>query len=337
MLNIEKKVRVVTGCKPDCIPESVLTSTEPVILKGLVSGWPIVQAGLKSDEEASQYVRQFYQGETVIAFLGDASHGGRIFYDESLTGFNFQSVHTKLDFALDQFHEHRDNINAPTIYIGSTVLDAYLPGFRQENDLALSQFKPLASIWISNQCRIAAHWDGPNNIACSVVGHRRFTLFPPDQLANLYVGPLDKTPAGQSISLVDFYNPDFDKYPKFREALVHAQVADLEPGDALFLPGMWWHHVESLGKFNVLVNYWMRELPAYYGAALDVLNHAILSIRGLPAEQKKAWKQLFNHYVFECDDKNFEHIPEAARGVLGEMTDDTARKIRALLLSKLNR
>lgn len=337
MLNIEKKVKVVLGCKPNEIPESVLTSHEPLILKGLVADWPIVKAGLKSNAEASHYIRQFYQGEPVVAFLGDAEQGGRFFYDEKLTGFNFDSVNTKLDYALDQLHENRDNLNPPAIYIGSTMVDAYLPGFRKENDLALNEHKPFVSIWISNKCRIAAHWDGPSNIACSVVGHRRFTVFPPNQIDNLYVGPFDKTPAGQSISLVDFYNPDFDKYPKFSEALKFAQVADLEAGDALFLPSMWWHHVESLGTFNVLVNYWMRDLPAYYGAAVDVLKHALLSLKGLPDEQKKVWQHMFNYYIFEYDKKNFEHIPEAALGSLGDISDDDARRIRSLLLSKLNR
>lgn len=337
MLNIEKKVKVVLGCKPNEIPESVLASHEPLILKGLVAEWPIVKAGQQSDEEASQYIRQFYKGEPVVAFLGDASQGGRFFYNEDLTGFNFDSVSTKLDYALDQFYENRNNLNPPTIYIGSTMVDAYLPGFRKENDLALNRLNPFVSIWISNKCRIAAHWDGPSNIACSVVGHRRFTVFPPSQIDNLYVGPFDKTPAGQSISLIDFYNPDFQKYPKFRQALEFAQVADLEPGDALFLPSMWWHHVESLEKFNVLVNYWIRDLPAYYGAAVDVLKHALLSLKGLPEEQKKIWQHMFNYYIFEYDKKNFEHIPDAALGSLGDITDDDARRIRSMLLSKLNR
>jgi len=308
-----------------------------LILKGLVSHWPIVKASLKSDMDAMKYILQYYKGESVLAFLGEAREDGRIFYDESLTGFNFKTANAKLDFALDQLASCDGKANSPTIYIGSTLIDSYLPGFRAENDLSLRQYNPRVSIWISNRCRVAAHWDGPKNIACSVVGKRRFTLFPPDQLENLYVGPLDKTPAGQSISLVDFYNPDFHRYPKFKEALKHAQVAELEPGDALFLPSMWWHHVESLGAFNVLVNYWLRETPAFFAGGLDALDHAILAIKDLPEEQRKAWKNLFNYYVFDYDKKNFEHLPEPALGSLGEISEDTARRLRAQLLGRLNR
>ncbi len=337
MFDSIKKVKVVGGCTPETIGVDVLLSQEPLILKGLVSSWPIVKAGLRSDVEAANYILQFYKGESVLAFLGDAKDGGRIFYDESLTGFNYKTANAKLDFALDQLTRQGNNIDSPSIYIGSTVIDGYLPGFRAQNDLSLSQYNPRVSIWMSNHCRVAAHWDGPKNIACSVVGKRRFTLFPPDQLANLYVGPLDKTPAGQSVSLVDFYNPDYEHYPKFREALNHAQVADLEPGDALYLPSMWWHHVESLGAFNVLINYWLRDSPAFFAGGLDALDHTILAIRGLPEEQRKIWKNLFDFYVFDYDKKNFEHIPEEAQGSLGEISDDVARRIRAQLLSKLNR
>ena len=71
--------------------------------------------------------------------------------------------------------------------------------------------------------------DLPDNLACVVAGRRRVTLFPPAQLENLYIGPLDHTPAGQAVSLVDFHAPDPARFPKFTEALRHARGAVLEP------------------------------------------------------------------------------------------------------------
>lgn len=337
MNDIKKSVRVIEGCSPGQIPEEVFASSEPLILKGLASSWPIVKAGLESNADTVKYLLQFYQGQEVLAFLGKPENNGRIFYDEKLTGFNYDTVSTKLDFALKQLALHSDSPHPPSIYIGSTNVDSYLPGFRAENDLGLDQYNPLVSIWLSNKCRIAAHWDSPLNIACSVVGQRRFTLFPFDQMENLYVGPLDKTPAGQAISLVDFYNPDFDRFPKFKEALQHAQVVDLEPGDGIFIPSMWWHHVESLGALNILVNYWFNDIPAFYGKGVNALFHAVLSIRDLSPEQRKAWKRMFDHYVFDYDKEDFRYIPEQAQGAIGELTDENARKIRARLQNQLNR
>jgi hypothetical protein len=336
-MNIEKNVKVITGCTPDNIPDEVFSSAEPLLLKGLASTWPIVHAGLESSAAVEKYLLQFYKGEEVAAFLGKPENNGRIFYDETFTGFNYDTVSTKIDFALKQLALHKENSTPPTIYIGSTSVDRCLPGFRDENNLALDQHDPLVSIWMSNKCRIAAHWDSPLNIACSVVGHRRFTLFPFDQMENLYVGPLDKTPAGQAISLVDFYNPDFEAFPRFKEALKHAVVADLEPGDGIFIPSMWWHHVESLDSLNVLVNYWFDGPPAINGQAVNALLHSVLSIRNLPFEQRQAWKKMFDHYVFDSKKDNFQHIPEHAQGAIGEMTNETARKLRARLLNQLNR
>lgn len=337
MISVENKVKVVESCSSDNIPNEVLSSTEPLILKDLASSWPIVKAGLSSRADVEKYLLQFYQGQHVAAFLGKPENEGRIFYNEDLTGFNYDTVSTKLDFALQQMSLYADSPAPPTIYIGSTSVDQYLPGFRAENDIALNDQSPLVSIWLSNKCRIAAHWDSLSNIACSVVGHRRFTLFPFEQMENLYVGPLDKTPAGQSISLVDFYNPDLEKFPKFKDALPYAQVADLEPGDGLFIPGMWWHHVESLDSLNVLVNYWFKEAPAFFEKPLSALFNAVLSIRDLPSEQRAAWKVIFDHYIFDYNKEDFAHIPESAQGAIGDLTDDNARKIRARLLNQLNR
>lgn len=323
--------------RADSIPPEVLTSTEPLLLKGLVAEWPFVKAGRESMSAAAQYLLKFYANTPVGVGRGPAENLGRFFYNDDMSGFNFEREVAKLDQVLSEIlmHEHVDA--APSYYVGSTAVDTCLPGFRSENDLAFGAAQPLASIWLGNRSRIAAHWDLPDNVACCAVGHRRFTVFPPEQLENLYVGPLDVTPAGQEISLVDFHNPDFEKYPKFREALESAQVAEMEPGDALFIPSMWWHHVEGLDSFNVLINFWWRRSPDFMGTPRNVLSHALMTIRDLPPEQRKAWHDIFQYYVFNADDSTFEHIPERARGLLGAIDEQTARMLRADLLNKLNR
>jgi hypothetical protein len=337
MLEIDKTVREVREVRPDEVPAEILTSTEPLLLKGLVADWPFVKAGSESVAAAGKYLLSFYADGEVGVGCGPPEIGGRLFYNDDLSGFNFDQGRVKLDQVLAEIlrYEHADE--APSYYVGSTAIDTCLPGFRAENDIAFGDNRPLASIWLGNRSRIAAHWDLPDNLACCAVGHRRFTLFPPEQLENLYVGPLDVTPAGREISLVDFHNPDFETYPKFREAIKSAQVAEMEPGDALFIPSMWWHHVEGLDSLNVLINYWWRGSPNYMGTPVNALNHALLSIRDLPAEQRKVWHDIFQHYVFEADDSNFEHIPEPARGALGPIDEQVARKLRADLLNKLNR
>ncbi len=147
--------------------------------------------------------------------------------------------------------------------MGSTTIDTCLPGLRAENDVAGLPDDALASIWLGNRTRIAAHYDMPDNLACVAVGRRRFTLFPPAELPNLYVGPLEFTPAGQQISLVDFAQPDLARFPRFAAALRSARWwPSWMPATRCSFPGMWWHHIEALEACNVLVNYWWQRAPA---------------------------------------------------------------------------
>jgi len=333
---VGKSIPTLSGAGPGELSNIIGEADEPVLLQGLVAHWPVVKRAQQSHASVDRYLRQFYQGASVGVFSGPAEIAGRFFYNELLTAFNFERSVEKLDVVLDKIAQQCGLPEARSYYVGSTTIDAALPQFRAENDLDFGDLSPLASIWIGNRSRIAAHYDVPDNIACVAAGHRRFTLFPPEQLGNLYIGPLDFTPAGQAISLVDFHQPDFERFPRFRQALDNAVIVEMEPGDALFIPSMWWHHVESLDSLNVLVNYWWRKSPDYMGPPIEVLNHALLSLRNLPPAQKKAWQGILDHYIFS-ENTSLEHIPVGSRGILGELDDNAARKLRALLLNKLNR
>jgi len=338
VLTINKKVKEIHNCQPGDIPEFVLSSSEPIVLKNFGANWPIVIAGKKSPTAAANYLKTFYSNIPITAYYGDPETNGRVFYNEDMSGFNFRSSKASLNQVLDKLFEHIDDPTPPTMYIGSTEINNWFPGYNEENNALIDHLKPLTSIWIGNKSKIAAHFDFPNNLACCVVGSRKFTLFPPEQLENLYVGPMEFAPGGQEISLVDFDNPDFVKYSKFEKALAAAQVAELEAGDALFLPSMWWHHVQSLSAFNVLITHWWRDSPAFMGRPNNALMLAILSLRSLPPAQRKAWKAQFDYYIFNHDDENLEHIPDKAKGCLAKPLDElSARKIRADLLNKLKR
>ena len=319
------------------LPASLLASDRPRVLRGLVASWPMARAGRESARAAVAYLHRFARPEPVTACVAAPGTGGRYFYDDDALGFNFRREQVPLPVVLDTLLRYLDDPAPPAIYVASTTIDTWLPGFRGENDLGFGSHDPLASIWIGNRTRIAAHQDVPDNLACVVAGRRRVTLFPPDQLRNLYIGPLDRTPAGQAISLVDFANPDFARFPRFAEALRHAQVAELGPGDAVLIPSMWWHHMEGLDGFNVLANYWWRQSPDYMDSPMNALMLALLSVRDLPPAQRETWREVFRHYVFEAGEETAGHIAEAARGVLAPLDETRARELRARLLQRLNR
>jgi cupin-like protein len=333
------QIAEIAGVDPHRLPPEVLRSGQPVVLRGLVAHWPMARAGRASAGEAVAYLQRFEQGDAppAVVTVGPPEIGGRFFYNDDLSGFNFRREHVPLGVVLQTLLKYATQERPPAIYIASTTIDTWLPGFRGENDLALDVPDPLASIWIGNRTRIPAHQDVPDNLACVVAGHRRVTLFPPQQLANLYIGPLDFTPAGQAVSLVDFDAPDFTRFPKFATALEHAQVAELGPGDAVFIPSMWWHYMQALEDFNVLVNYWWRRSPGWMDTPMNALLLALMTIRELPPQERETWRDVFQHYVFDADPATSEHIPEKARSVLGVFDEDKARALRARLLQRINR
>lgn len=336
-------VRRVAGVDPAAIPfDDLIAAQEPVVLERVAADWPLVAAGLRSAQDAAAYIAQFASERPVTVFTGAPQSGGRFHYDEAATGLNFTSDRADLREVLAAVLADGDDASATIRYIGSTDIDRFLPGLRDANDLALAHpdfghRPPLASIWIGNCTTVPAHYDISNNLACCVVGHRRFTLFPPEQVGNLYPGPLEPTPAGQVVSMVDFRDPDLARFPRFPEALAASQVAELEPGDVLFYPALWWHQVEALDAFNVLINYWWNPVPAFVDTPETTLLHALLSLRDRPASEKRAWAALFDYYVFGEAGRAGAHLPEAARGALGPLDEMQARRLRAKILNRLNR
>jgi hypothetical protein len=312
------------------------TAREPFVIRGLVADWPLVKAGLESSASARAYLLELRRDRAFTVNIGQPGAGERLFYDESMA-MNFRTGRGSLDDIFAGIDANERRRDAPAIYLSSVDVNDYFDGLHDANYVDLGEREPIESIWIGTRTRIAAHNDFPDNLACCAVGRRRFTLFPPDQFANLYVGPIDNTPAGRPVSMVDLHDPDFARFPHFREALKVARIAELEPGDAIFIPSMWWHHVEALEPFNVLVNYWWRDTPRFLGQPQDALNHAILAIRDLPDDEKQLWRELFDFYVFGDPRAAAEHIPEGARGILAPLDAEAAGRIRANLLRSLSR
>ncbi|MCC2977440.1 cupin-like domain-containing protein [Sphingomonas sp. PL-96] len=331
-----RAVREETVADAAALDALLRSSAEPFVVRGLAADWPLVQAGLRSAREARAYLLERRRDLPFTVSIGNAGSDGRLFYDDAMA-MNFRMARAKLPEIFAKIDEAEGDPSIPPIYLGSVDVHEFFDGLHAANHIELGDRQLLSSIWMGTPTRIAAHNDFPDNLACVAVGRRRFTLFPRNQFRNLYLGPVDHTPAGRAVSMVDFSNPDFEQHPRFREALAHAQVAELEPGDAVYIPSMWWHHVEGLAPFNVLVNYWWRETPRWLGQPQDALNHAMLTIRDLPEDQKRHWRDLFDYYVFANTEEVVAHIPEAARSVLDPLTPETAGRIRAFLLRALSK
>jgi hypothetical protein len=311
----------------------------PAVLRGFVSEWPSVRAARRSARTLVDYLRGFDRGHPVDALLTPPEVEGRLFYSEALAGFNFVRNRLPLTQVAEQALRYGAFEHPPAVAAQSALLRDCLPGFSAENALTVVGRDILPRIWLGTTITTPIHLDEWNNLGCVVGGRRRFTLFPPEQIANLYIGPLDFAPTGAPMSLVRLHEPDFARFPRFREALSQALSAELEAGDAIFIPPLWWHHVESLDRFNVLVNYWWHAAggPAIGAASgFDSLLHAMLSLRALPPHARAAWRALFERYVFGPQDEIIEHIPADRRGILGDITPEAMARLRAELAQRLS-
>jgi len=306
---------------------------QPAVLKGLLKDWPIVEKGKNSPEALIDYLKAFDKGLKTRYLQAEPNVNGRFFYNEDLSGLNFETHTANFIDVLNKINATNENEQA--IYISNAPAKSFLPDILLENHNEILSHTLTPGIWIGNNITIAPHFDVPDNIACCISGKRRFTLFPPEQISNLYVGPIDNTPAGQPVSLVEVNNPDYKKYPRYKEALKCALVAELEPGDAIYIPSLWWHNVESLDKFNVLLTYFHDTTPKAYGSGFDCLIHGLMSLRNLPEEKRKAWQSYFNHYLFSDNDKSCNHIPEERLGILGRHTPEISQGLREIVVNSL--
>ena len=337
------KVRVLEGVKPDQIPfDELFQASEPVILRGLVSDWGLVKAGQVSPDNAMDVLQSHSSGNPVGVYVAPPEANARFFYNDDCSGFNYASQHRELSDIFSQIREDKNKPDQSYLYMNSLTLDNCFPGLREHNDLAFdhplfTHNKPLSKVWVGTESIAAAHYDVPSNLACCVLGARRFTLFPPEQIHNLYPGPLEPTPGGQVITMVDLKNPDFERFPRVRQALDAAVVVDLEPGDAVYYPSMWWHQVEALSPFNIMINFWWLTAPAHMGNPMDIVMHAMLGLRDRPEAEKQAWREVFDYYVFGSPETPREHLPPSAQGALADLDNNMVRRLRALVKNKLNR
>jgi hypothetical protein len=333
-------IREFSALGDEAIRRDVLADKRPAVLRGLVGAWPAVEQGLESPAALVRYLARFDSGKSVDALLAAPEIDGQIFYDDAMTGFNFLRNRLPLSTVAEQVLRYAQFPKSPAVAAQSALIRDCLPGFADENRLNIVNDNVLPRIWLGNRITTPTHVDEWNNIGCVVAGRRRFTLFPPEQIANLYIGPLDFAPTGAPMSLVSLRNPDFERYPKFREALAAAHMAEAAPGDAIFIPPLWWHHVESLEPFNVLVNYWWHDLVgdgALADSAFDALLHGILSIRALPPATRRAWGKFFEQYVFGAEADVQEHISPERRGILGALSAEQLAGLRAHLAKRLTR
>ncbi|WP_420606908.1 cupin-like domain-containing protein [Novosphingopyxis sp.] len=301
--------------------QGLVESGQPAVIRGLVADWPAATAGSAGPEALNAYLQRIDLGKPGPVMEAPAMMKGRFGYASDLREFAFTKRQRPVPETLDRIARSMDRPNGPVIAIQMLSLRAHMPAFLQDNPLpVLPGVDPL--LWLGGPVRTQIHNDRDHNLACVIAGLRRFLLFPPEQVANLYIGPLDNPPP---LSLVDADAPDLERFPRFAQAMEHALIAELAPGDALFLPRYWWHHVTSLAPYNAMVNYWWGECAAGLEDPHTLFLAALLSLKALPQPERAYWQAMFAAHVFGDD---ADHIPAELRGALGRLTPRARAELR---------
>jgi len=321
---------------PARFQQEIIPACRPVVIRGLVAGWPVVEAARGAAGALRDYLATFDAGKPVEVFFGDRAIEGKYYYNPGLDGFNFERRMMKLMEALDCVVEAADRLGGKSVYVGSLPAADCLPGFAAANPLSLGDFGASPRIWLGSPANISSHYDTFDNLACVIAGRRRFTLYAPELIGKLYVGPIDNTMSGPPVSLAASAPPGSDaQFPLFAEIRDQALQAQLEPGDALYLPKLWWHQVESTAPFNGLVNYWWDASSAGPDLPYTALLFSMITIAERPPAERQAWKAFFDHYVFRSDGHPLAHLPAQQHGLLGPLKPANYSKIRARILRML--
>lgn len=326
------KIAEYGAVDPARFQETIRPAGQPAVFRGLAAEWPAVVAARRSDEDLVAYLAALRPSQSALPLLvGPPEIDGRLFYNDDLSAMNFSGGTSPLMPFLEWLLRERRNPRPQAVAMQSQEVAKIVPGFDSENRVSLVGENAVPRAWIGNRLRVAPHYDLEENIGVVVAGRRRFILFPPDQLPNLYPGPFEFTPAGTPVSLVDPVDPALERFPKYAEAMRTAQTAELEPGDAIYIPFHWWHGVQSLEPFNLFINYWWNDAPPPGRHAYDALLFALYAIKGLPDDQRAALRTAFDHYVFGARGAAEDHIPQHARGVLSELDAKQYSRLRRML------
>jgi hypothetical protein len=308
----------------------IVAECRPVVLRGLVRDWPLLAAG-RAPAALRDYLVGFDAGNEMEAFFGEPRIAGRYYYGDDLAGFNFERRAMRLAAALNLMVEHLGRPGSQTVYAGSLPIADYLPGLAAENPMPLLPVAAQPRIWIGHASNVSCHYDTVDNLACVAAGARRFTLYAPELIDRLYVGPIDHTMAGQPVSLAAASSPGDARYPRFDAVRDKALTVELKAGDALYLPKLWWHQVEATAPFNCLVNYWWDAFISGPDAPYTSMLLAMITIAERPAAERRAWKALFDHYVFREPGHPLAHLPPSQHGVLGPLKENYG-KLRAHIM-----
>ncbi|XP_031573173.1 uncharacterized protein LOC116307162 [Actinia tenebrosa] len=288
----------------------------PVVLKGSVKHWP---AYTKWTDE---YLNKTYGN---VSFLMETKNDDKQNIPPGM----------KLSEFLDSYQK-----------VNRYLVDEVYPDMRKDVILPLalrceeiSSYFFVSYFWMSNggtSSRI--HIDTDENLLCVIHGHKSVILVSPEYSNYLYAD--DSLVLG--VSDIDPQSVDMEKFPRVKN--VRYQLANVEEGDIVYIPNMWWHQVVSRSERQQAIALWWKSKPFWreqgrtsipnkakehikddphrkysYAKALEDYEQWVQDVSGgIPRIKCKSQESFMKDYHFETD-----KIPDApvTRGDGGDLEE----------------
>ena len=238
----------VSGLTPDEFRTRFADTDQPVVLQDFAKDWAALE------KWTPEYFKEKYGSNQVKVFSGDFGKPGETYMSKADT----MAFGTYLDEILTHGKDLRIflyNImsNAPELY-NDITLPKLLDGISK--NFLFTFFGPKGAV-TQNHYDI----DMTHVFHTAIRGRKKIYLFHPDQSQKLYRHPFTIR------SYIDIEQPDFERYPHARG--VKGYKIMLEPGETLFMPAGFWHHMiyEDAGyaiSLRCPHHKWGKRLEGYY-------------------------------------------------------------------------
>jgi hypothetical protein len=312
----------------------------PVILTGCLDEWPLYRSLRDRPAEADKVARV---GEAIgrVPISYNTQPTGQFGFDDNLVQSWQTHVSSYEEFSRVLLASRRQRSGGAVYLQGFENYDwdtftstmrpiPYMnaktftrPGSAERAAMAGRTKGPL--VWVGAGGQIVnLHIDPYKNFMCMLNGQKRVTLLPPRATRDLYVAPLDKQWANVIASRVQLTRWDRAEFPRVADALAFGVKATLQPGEMLYVPPLWWHHVES-SDLNIMVNCWEDDIPeTLLNDSLAGFMEAIVIFAGTSATVREAYRDLYHRYVFG------HGVPDSAVTVqaAGDEVEDRATRDR---------
>ncbi|CAH1119822.1 unnamed protein product [Phaedon cochleariae] len=214
---------------------------QPVKLKGCMEHWPASKKWLDIN-----YLLKIAGDRTVPIEVG--SH----YVDENWS----QKLMTLREFITRHYLSDSGNVGYLAQHnlfeqISELKEDIHIPEYCCLSTDYENSTDPDINAWFGPGNTVSPlHHDPKNNILAQVYGSKQVVLFSPKDTPYLYPHE-DKLL--NNTAQVNPIDPDLEKFQEYSKASMYKCL--LEPGEMLFIPVKWWHHVTSLEK-SFSVSFW---------------------------------------------------------------------------------